>query len=117
MSGSSRIPRIGLGLMVVAAALLAPAGAPSAQEIKLTHFLPAAHNHHVNVIVPFIDDGAPVARLTPLGDTQYGLSFHSHTGHWEQMPFVGDLLHLAHDLVTVLGPYSIGSPAAARGGQ
>jgi antitoxin (DNA-binding transcriptional repressor) of toxin-antitoxin stability system len=57
---------------------------------------------HLNI---FIDDGAPVARLTPIGDNQFGLSFHSHTGRWEKMPFVGDLGHLASHLVTALGPY------------
>ncbi len=66
------------------------------------HVSVRAERGHLNI---FIDDGAPVARLTPIGDNQYGLSFHSHTGHWEKMPFVGDLIHLAHDLVTVLGPY------------
>jgi len=57
---------------------------------------------HLNI---FIDDGAPVARVTPIGANQYGLSFHSHTGRWEKMPFVGELIPLAHDLVTALGPY------------
>jgi hypothetical protein len=57
---------------------------------------------HLNI---FSDGGTPVARFTPLGNGQYGLSFRSHTGHWEKMPFVGDLIHLARDLVTALGPY------------
>jgi len=57
---------------------------------------------HLNV---FVDDGAAVVRVTPLGATQYGLSFHSHTGRWEKMPFVGELVPLAHDLIAVLGPY------------
>ena len=66
------------------------------------HVAVRAERGHLNV---FIDDGAPVARATPIDATQYGLSFHSHTGRWEKMPFVGDLIPLAHDLVTVLGPY------------
>jgi hypothetical protein len=41
----------------------------------------------------------------PLGANQYGLSFHSHTGRWEATPFVGELVPLAHDLVTALGPH------------
>lgn len=57
---------------------------------------------HLNI---FIDDGAPIARATPLGANHYGLSFHSHTGRWEPMPFIGDLSHIAHDLVTALAPY------------
>jgi hypothetical protein len=37
------------------------------------------------------DDGAPVARATPLGAGQFGLSYHTHTGLWEPMPVVADL--------------------------
>ena len=66
------------------------------------HVVVRAERGHLNV---FIDDGAPVARATPIDATQYGLSFHSHTGRWEPMPFVGALIPLAHDLVTALGPY------------
>jgi len=69
---------------------------------EYAHVAVRAERGHLTI---FIDDGAPVARLTPLGADQYGLSFHSHTGQWETMPFVGDLAHLAHDLVTALGPY------------
>lgn len=61
-----------------------------------------AERGHLNI---FIDDGAPVARFTPLGGHQFGLSFHSHTGRWEPMPFVGEIIPLAHDLVIALGPY------------
>ena len=67
-----------------------------------THVSVRAERGHLNI---FIDAGAPVARFTPLRDRQFGLSFHSHTGRWETMPFVGDLIPLAHDLVTALGPY------------
>ena len=66
------------------------------------HVAVRAERGHLNI---FIDDGAPVARVTPLGANQYGVSFHSHTGRWEKMPFVSDLDHLAHDLVAALGPY------------
>ncbi len=50
-------------------------------------------------------DEEPVARLTPLGQDQYGLSFHQHTGRWEMTPFTGDLAHLADILVTEFGAY------------
>lgn len=66
------------------------------------HLTVRAERGHLTI---FIDEGTPVARLTPIGATQYGLSFHSHTGRWEKMPFVGDLVPLAHDLVAALGPY------------
>jgi hypothetical protein len=52
-----------------------------------------------------VDDGAPVARATPLGAGRFGLSFHTHTGRWEPMPVVANLMQLAHDLVGLLGPY------------
>jgi len=55
-----------------------------------------------NLTIPF--DSAE-GRWTAFDATQYGLSFHSHTGRWEKMPFVGELVPLAHDLVTALGPY------------
>ena len=57
---------------------------------------------HLNI---FVDDGDPVARCTPLGAGQYGLSFHNHSGRWEPLPIIADLSCLAHDLVNVLGPY------------
>ena len=66
------------------------------------HVVVRAERGHLNV---FIDDGAPVARVTPIGANQYGLSFHSHTGRWEQLPFGGALVPLAHDLITALDPY------------
>jgi hypothetical protein len=67
-----------------------------------THVAVRAERGHLNI---FIDDGAPIARVTPIGANQYGLSFHSHTGRWEKMPFGGELVPLAHDLITALGPY------------
>ena len=54
-------------------------------------------------IYPGDDD--PVARLTPLGGGQYGLSFHRHTGQWQHMPFAGDLTHMADTIVETLGMY------------
>ena len=50
-------------------------------------------------------DENPIARATPLGGGRYGLSFHSHTGRWEPMPFIGPLEELARDIVDALGPY------------
>jgi hypothetical protein len=46
----------------------------------------------------------PFARVRSLGATQYGLSFHSHSGQREPMPFVGALVPLAYALVTTQGP-------------
>src|SRR5262245_5106195 len=42
----------------VALAVLIGAGVSAAQEIKLklSHFIPVAHNHHANVIVPWAEE-------------------------------------------------------------
>ena len=47
-----------LALVVLVSAWLASPGFAAAQEIKLklSHFAPAAHNHHVNVIVPWVEE-------------------------------------------------------------
>ena len=47
----------------------------------------------------------PVARLTPLGQAQYGLSFYRHDGRWERMPFTGAISEMATTLIETLGPY------------
>jgi hypothetical protein len=66
------------------------------------HVSVRAERGHLN-IYPGDDD--PVARLTPVGGGQYGLTFHRHTGQWERMPFAGDLAHMAETIVTTLGMY------------
>ena len=50
-------------------------------------------------------DGEAVARATPLGCGHFGLSFRSHTGRWERLPFAGSLEQVAQDLVRALAPY------------
>jgi hypothetical protein len=67
-----------------------------------THVSVRAGRGHLNI---FVDDSHPVARCTPLGAGQYGLSFRNHSGRWEPIPIIADLSRLAHDLVTLLGPY------------
>ena len=66
------------------------------------HVAVQAARGHLTIIG---DDGAPVARATPLGGGQFGLSFHTHTGRWEPMPVAADLTRLAHDIVGLLAPY------------
>lgn len=62
-----------------------------------------AHRGHLNI---YPGDDEPVARLSPLGGSRFGLSFHSHTGRWEQMPFAGPLDDdMARTIVNMLGPY------------
>jgi len=50
-------------------------------------------------------DAWPVARLTPLGASQYGLSFHRHNGQWQPMPSSGNLDDLADTVVTMRAPF------------
>lgn len=47
----------------------------------------------------------PVARLTPLGSGQFGLSFHNHSGRWEPMQFQGSLEAVVDDMFASLGPF------------
>ena len=56
-------------------------------------------------LVVYAGDEEPVARLTPLGQVQYGLSFYRHDGRWERMPFSGAISEMATALVETLGPY------------
>jgi hypothetical protein len=67
------------------------------------HVSVRAQRGHLNI---FLDDGRfLVARFTPLGAGQYGLSYYNTRGRWEKMPFVGELAPLAQDLVNALGPF------------
>lgn len=56
-------------------------------------------------LLVYAGDDEPVARLTPLGQAQYGLSFYRHDGRWERMPFSGSISDMATSLVDTLGPY------------
>ena len=56
-------------------------------------------------LVVYAGDEEPVARLTPLDQAQYGLSFYRHDGRWERMPFSGAISAMATTLVETLGPY------------
>lgn len=46
-----------------------------------------------------------VARVTPLGGLEYGLSFRSSSGRWEPMPVSGPLEEIADGVIGLLGPY------------
>lgn len=46
-----------------------------------------------------------VARATPIGPGQYGLSFRRHTGQYEPMPVSGELEEVADGLTGLLAPY------------
>ena len=58
-------------------------------------------------LLVYAGDEEPVARLTPLGQAQYGLSFYRHDGRWERMPFSGAISQMATSLVDTLGPYLV----------
>ena len=50
--------RVLAAVAILASAWLVAPGPASAQEIKLklSHFTPATHNHHVNVIMPWVEE-------------------------------------------------------------
>jgi hypothetical protein len=66
------------------------------------HVQVRAERGHLNI---YADEFDPVARLTPLGGGEYGLSFRNHHGRWEPMPFAGTIRELAQVIVTTLGIY------------
>ena len=69
-----------------------------------SHVTVRAGRSHLNV---HVGDEDPVARFSPLGAGRYGLSFHTHTGRWELMPFMGDIRQIAESLVSALGPFLV----------
>jgi hypothetical protein len=71
---------------------------------NFAHVTVRSQRGHLNIFVDE-DSMAAVARLTPIGADTYGLSFHSHTGKWEPMPFAGTLSDLAETVVTVLSAH------------
>ncbi len=61
---------------------------------------------HLNVEVAGSDGKRIiVARATPIGPDDYGLSFRRHTGQWEPMPVSGNLQVIAEGLTSFLAPY------------
>jgi len=68
-----------------------------------SHVTVRAVRSHLNVYVE--DDEDAVARFTPLGAGNYGLSFHTQTGRWEPMPFTGQIREIAQALVSALGAF------------
>jgi len=61
---------------------------------------------------------AMVARATPIGGGQYGLSFRTHNDRWEPMPISGSTEEILEGLLGPLGAYldrgNINPPGAAR---
>jgi len=50
-------------------------------------------------------DEDPVARLTPLANAQFGLSYYNSHRRWEAMPFSGSIREMASTITTALGAY------------
>ena len=67
-----------------------------------SHVTVRPRRDHLNI---YAGHDEPVARFTPLGNGRYGLSFHTHAGRWEPMPFMGDVPEITKALVTALAPY------------
>jgi hypothetical protein len=95
---------------------------PTAQDAtELAHAIHALGDFaHVTVqaqrghLLILAGDEEPVARLTPLPNGSFGLSFRNHTGRWEPMPVAGDLAEVAYGLVDTLGMY-LAKPAFPLG--
>ena len=85
---------------------LASAGEQLQQAVRAAgeyaHVVVRVERGHLLV---YAGDDEPVARLTPLGQAQYGLSFYRHDARWERMPFRGVISEMATTLVDTLGPY------------
>jgi len=58
-------------------------------KVRGTTLLVVAHEQHGE---------EPVARLTPVGRGQYGLSIFWHNGKWQRMPVVGGLVEIVEGL-------------------
>lgn len=67
-----------------------------------SHVTVRAGRNHLNI---HAGHDEPVARFSPLGAGRYGLSFRTHSGRWEIMPFMGNASEIAQALVTALSPY------------
>lgn len=61
-------------------------------------------------ILIYAGDDEPVARITAIGNAQYGLSFRTHSAHWEPMPVSGDISEIARTMVDTLRPYLAKDP-------
>ena len=85
--------------LVRACAQLQPAVRAAGEYAHVTVRVARGH------LMVYAGDEEPVARLTPLGQAQYGLSFYRHDGRWEPMPFSGAISAMATSLVDTLGPY------------
>ncbi len=46
-----------------------------------------------------------IARATPIGAGEYGLSFRTHTGRWDPLPVSGSPEVIVQDLLALLAPY------------
>ncbi|HMG17093.1 MAG TPA: hypothetical protein VK573_00105 [Gemmatimonadales bacterium] len=76
------------------------------QRGKYEHVRVRPRAGHLNIEAANAD-GQPslVARVTPLGGVDYGLSFRSSGGRWEPMPVSGPLEEIADGVTGLLGPY------------
>lgn len=51
------------------------------------------------------NDDDPVMRLTPLGASQFGVSFCAFAGNWEKLPISGTLHDVLAEATRMLGPW------------
>ena len=70
------------------------------------HVRARPHGRHLVIDMVFADgETSPVARLTRLGPSTYGVGYRNHQGRWEPLPGRGSLDAMAELVVTALGVY------------
>jgi hypothetical protein len=73
---------------------------------KYDHVTVRPRSGHLNIEAADADgQRSIVARATPLGGAEYGLSFRTSGGRWDPMPVSGPLEEIADAVVGLLGPY------------
>lgn len=88
----------------------AEAEASKLQELMSDHLgheqIKVRPNGQHLVLEAVCDDATePVARLTRLGQSRYGLSFRQHTGRWEPVPLSGTLEEVADGAAQLFAAY------------
>jgi hypothetical protein len=68
-----------------------------------THFKTAARGKHITAYVEYDGEKEPRFRLTALGRNEYGVSFATHTGRWEQAPITGSVTDIVEQIADQFG--------------
>jgi hypothetical protein len=63
------------------------------------------YGQHLLIQMHVEDQAETVARLTGLGQKQFGAAFRTHMGRWEPLPGAGSRAEMAGLVVDLLGAY------------